>query len=218
MNIGFIFDMDGTMVDNMMVHHRAWQLKLQELGLHFSLERVRLEIHGKNEEIFMRLFGNSLTPEQRIQYAWEKEALYRQVFAKNLQLISGLPTFLETCRAQNIPLSIGTAAPPENVNFVLDTLNLRSFFKGVVDASMVQRGKPDPEVFAKAAESMELTANNVVVFEDSPTGVATALRFGCPVVVVTTTHTEAEFLKYPNILKFIQHFNDITPFSIINAL
>ena len=58
MNQVYIFDMDGTMVDNMMVHHRAWQRKLAALGLPLTLEEVRLQIHGINEEIIERLFGN----------------------------------------------------------------------------------------------------------------------------------------------------------------
>jgi HAD superfamily hydrolase (TIGR01509 family) len=216
MQFGFIFDMDGTMIDNMMVHHRAWQLKLQALGLNYTLEQVRQEIHGKNEEILKRLFGEQLNDSERARHAWEKEALYRKVFADELCLIDGVANFLAACQAQNIPLSIGTAAPPENVNFVLDNLNLHAFFKGVVDASMVTKGKPDPEVFEKAANLLQLTANQVVVFEDSPTGVATAQRFGCPAVVLTTTHEAHEFEEFENVLKFIKDFNDISPQLVIS--
>lgn len=216
MKFGFIFDMDGTMVDNMMVHHRAWQLKLQELGLNYTLEQVRQEIHGKNEEILKRLFGEQLSDSERARHAWEKEALYRKVFANELCLIDGVADFLAACQVQNIPLSIGTAAPPENVKFVLDNLDLHAFFKGAIDASMVTKGKPDPEVFEKAANLLQLSANQVVVFEDSPTGVATALHFGCPVVVVTTTHAIHEFEQFPNILQFINNFNDISPELVVS--
>lgn len=84
MKRAFIFDMDGTMVDNMMVHHRAWQRKLAALGLDLTLEEVRQSIHGINEEILGRLFGDRFSPEERHRIAWEKEAEYRDIFLSEL--------------------------------------------------------------------------------------------------------------------------------------
>ena len=80
---GIIFDLDGTMVDNMMIHHRAWQQKLKELGMVLSLSEVMLKVHGVNEEILERLFGDKFTPEQRIVFSREKEAEYRNIFKPN---------------------------------------------------------------------------------------------------------------------------------------
>ena len=79
-----MFDLDGTLVNNMMVHHRAWQRKLKELGLDYSLDRVKEEIHGVNLEILERLFGDKYTLAQRKQIAWDKEAAYREIFAEEL--------------------------------------------------------------------------------------------------------------------------------------
>ena len=90
---GIIFDLDGTMVDNMMVHHQAWQRKLSALGLDMTLEEVMDQIHGINEEIVARLFGDRFNREQRDRISWEKEFEYRQLFKENLQLISGLREF-----------------------------------------------------------------------------------------------------------------------------
>jgi beta-phosphoglucomutase len=170
MQKGFIFDMDGTMVDNMMTHHRAWQIKLRELGLDMPLEEVHRTIHGKNEEIIERLFGNRFTPEQRRQIAAEKEARYREVFLPELKLIDGLQLFLNDCLSKNIPLSIGTAAPPANVHFAMENLKLYPFFKKIIHSDDVSLGKPNPEVFAKAAAGMGIPLSNCLVFEDSPTG------------------------------------------------
>ena len=200
--------MDGTMVDNMMVHHRAWQIKLKELGLDLNLEEVRQTIHGKNDEILLRLFGDTYTQAEREQLAWEKEAAYRMVFKDSLQLISGLHAFLDLCREQGILLAIGSAAPPENVDFVLDELNIRHYFGSVVHAGLVQKGKPDPQVFSMAAAELGVAIEDCLVFEDSPVGVHTALNAGCKAVVVTTTHTPEEFAQYPNVLMFINHFED----------
>ena len=210
MQQGFIFDMDGTMVDNMMTHHRAWQMKLQELGMDMSLHEVHRTIHGKNEEIIEKLFGTRFTPEQRLQIAGEKEMRYRDVFLPELKLIEGLHKFLMDCLSQYIPLSIGTAAPPENVNFVLNNLNLHPFFKKVVNSDDVSLGKPNPEVFEKAATGMGIPLSHCLIFEDSPIGATTAHNAGCPVVVVLTTHKKEEFEHLPNVVKYINDYTEIT--------
>ena len=212
---GFIFDMDGTMVDNMMVHHRAWQLMLAELGLDLSLEEVRQTIHGKNEEILARLFGDRFSPEERRKIAWEKEARYREVFRDSLTLVKGLPEFLDKAMSLNIPMAIGTAAPAENVDFVLDTLDLRPYFRSVVHAGMVTNGKPDPQVFQMAAELAGLAIQNCLVFEDSPTGVHTSLNAGSKTAVITTTHTAPEFAVYDNVVHFFSDYEDAFVLNLI---
>lgn len=208
---GFIFDMDGTMVDNMMVHHRAWQRKLASLGLELTLEEVRLSIHGVNEEIIERLFGDRFNIDERRQIAWEKEAEYRDIFLQELSLVKGLDAFLKAAATQLIPMGIGTAAPPENVDFVLDNLNLRPFFRTVIDASKVTKGKPDPEVFLRVAAGLELPPDQCVVFEDSPTGAEAARRAGMPVIIVSTTHSADEFAHFDNVVQVITDFNGLQP-------
>jgi beta-phosphoglucomutase len=209
---GFIFDMDGTMIDNMMVHHKAWQIILAENGLDLTLEEVQRTIHGKNEEILFRLFGDKFTQKQCQKIAWEKEARYREVFKGKVQLIDGLSEFLETAHNRGIPMSIGTAAPAENVEFVMDSLQFGHYFKGVFHAGMVTKGKPDPEVFLLAAKSMQLDPTDCVVFEDSPTGVHTALNAGCDAIVVLSSHTKAEFERFPNVVAYISSFRSLGGF------
>ncbi|MEZ4982855.1 MAG: HAD hydrolase-like protein [Saprospiraceae bacterium] len=143
---GLIFDMDGTMVDNMMVHHRAWQKKLAELGLDMTIEEVKEKIHGINEEILERLFGDRFTKEDRKRIAWEKEAAYREIFKPELKLIPGLDVFLNKMKTENMPMAIGTAAPPENANFVIEELQLQDYFNGVFHAGSVSKGKPDRDI------------------------------------------------------------------------
>lgn len=216
MTRGFIFDMDGTMVDNMMVHHRAWQRKLTELGLELSLEEVRQSIHGINEEIIERLFGHRFSPEQRTQIAYDKEAEYRRIFLPELSLVSGLPQFLEAASSQQISMGIGTAAPPENVQFILDNLQLHPYFPIVIDATMVTKGKPDPEVFLRVAQAMGLKPSDCIVFEDSPTGSEAVRRAGMKAVIITTTHTPQEFEHQSHILRFISDFTHISPEELLS--
>ena len=204
-----IFDMDGTMVDNMMAHHRAWQRKLRSLGMDMELEEVRQKVHGVNEEILLRLFGDRFNDEERHYHAQDKEAEYRRVFKDELQLIDGLPDFLRAVRETGQPMGIGTAAPKENVDFVLDNLELRDFFGAVKHAGDVTKGKPDPEIYQLTAAELNLPVEECIIFEDSPTGAEAAHNAGSPVIIVTTTHKPEEFDHLPNVLAHIQDFSEL---------
>lgn len=203
---GVIFDMDGTMVDNMMVHHRAWQRKLASLGMEWTIEEVMEEIHGINEEIIERIFGDRFTPEERARIAWEKEKEYRDIYVHELQPIPGLLTFLDSLEAEDLPLAIATAAPPENVDLVLDNLHIRDRFKSIIHSKNVSKGKPDPEVYLKSAENLGVPVGDCLVIEDSVVGAQTALNAGCPTIIVTTTHSEDEFKHFPHIIMFISDY------------
>jgi len=190
-----LFDLDGTLVDNMMVHHRAWQKKLKELGLDYSLERVKEEIHGVNLEILENLFGDRFTPAEREQIAWEKEAAYREIFATDFKanIVPGALEFIRQAHEAGIPMAIGTAGPKENAVFVVENLGIGHLMGHLVHSGMVSKGKPDPEVFQQGADVLGLDLKDCIIFEDSVTGAKAANNAGCPVVVLTTTHAEPEF-------------------------
>lgn len=194
-----LFDLDGTLVNNMMVHHRAWQRKLQELGLDYSLERVKEEIHGVNLEILERLFGDKYTHEERVQIAWDKEAAYREIFAPELHdnVVAGAMAFIRQAHELGVPMAIGTAGPEENAFFVVDHLELQPYMGHIVHSGMVTNGKPDPEVYQQAADGIGVSLEECIIFEDSVTGAQAAKNAGCPVVVLTTTHVEDEFAELP---------------------
>ncbi len=206
---GIIFDMDGTMVDNMMIHHRAWQRKLKELGLDWSIEEVHQKVHGVNVEILERIFGDKYSPEERIQISQEKEIEYRRIYKPELKLIDGLPAVLDQIRDLKIPLAIGSAAPPDNVNFVLDHLDLRHYFDPILHSDSVTHGKPHPEIYEKICDQLSLTPRDCLVFEDTPTGAKAAANAGCEMIIVTTTHQEAEFSAIPGVRKFIRNYTDL---------
>jgi beta-phosphoglucomutase len=205
----FIFDMDGTMVDNMMVHHRAWQSKLEELGMPLPIEEVMHKVHGINEEILERLFGNQLTAEERTFHAYDKEARYRKLFKDSLSLVAGLDSLFEALHDHGVLLAVGSAAPPENVDFVLDNLNLRSLFSSVLHSGDVKKGKPDPEIYLKIADKLGVLPEECLVFEDSIVGAQAANNAGMPVVIIQTTHFEKEFIDL-EVKAFIKDFTEVT--------
>lgn len=203
-----IFDMDGTLINNMMVHHRAWQRKLSELGLDMSLDQVRQDVHGVNTEILERLFGDSFTPDERQRISQEKEAEYRRIFEPELELVAGAGDLIHDLHKMNVPMGIGTAAPPENVYFVMNNLGLWRYFDSVLHSEDVTEGKPHPEIYLKVAADLEVKPETCLIFEDTPTGAEAARRAGAHIIVITTTHTAEEFAGNDRILQFISDFTE----------
>lgn len=103
-------------------------------------------------------------------------------------------------------MAIGSAAIPFNINFVLDNLNIRSYFNAIVSAEDVINSKPDPETFTKGAEILGVESNQCIVFEDAPKGVEAAQNAGMKCIVLTTMHTSEEFSAYNNIIAFIEDY------------
>lgn len=206
---GIIFDMDGTLIDNMMIHHRAWQIRLAQDGHQFSLQDVIEKCHGKNIEILERLFGNDYTLAQRQQLSNEKEEIYRDLIKTELVPLPGLMEVLSYGYENEIPMGIGTAAQYKNVDITLDTLNIRNYFSAIVADTDVTLGKPNPEVFLKVADMLGIDYENALVFEDSPVGALTAQNAGMKVIIMTTTHKAHEFENYKTVIKTIKDYTEI---------
>jgi beta-phosphoglucomutase len=122
--------------------------------------------------------------------------------------LPGLPGFLEQAYRLQIPMAIASAAIPFNIDFVLDGLNIRHYFKAIVSADDVLLSKPHPETFLKAAQQMQIDPVHCLVFEDVPKGAEAALNAGMPAVVLTTTHQQDEFAHLSHILHFSNDFTD----------
>ena len=183
--LGFIFDLDGVLVDSMPVHIAAWQEYLQRMGK--NVEDIISQMHGRrNDQIFRDLAG--LTDESDIfTHGARKEALYRRMMAPKLQqyLVPGVREFLE--RTTGMPVGLASNAERANLDFVLDGAGLRRHFQVTLDGSQVERPKPHPDVYLLAAEKLGVAPSNCIVFEDSEVGVTAARASGARVVGILTS-------------------------------
>lgn len=206
----FLFDLNGTMIDDMGFHTEAWHHVLTaELGAKMTKEQVKQEMYGKNSELLIRVFGEGHFSEDEMErISIGKEKKYQEAFRPHLKLISGLDAFLEKAYRENIAMAIGSAAIPFNIDFVLDGLSIRKYFPVTVSADDVEYSKPDPETFTKGASLLGVDPSNCIVFEDNPKGVEAAIRGGMKSVVLTTMHTEEEFGGLSDILLFIKDYTD----------
>ena len=206
----FIFDLNGTMINDMDYRTLAWHSIINEdLGENYSFEFVKKEMYGKNHEVLERIFAkNRFTTEEINSLSKDKEKRYQEAYFPKLALIDGLDGFLKNAEESGISMAIGSAAIGFNIDFVLDGLNIRNHFNAIISADDVLVSKPDPETFLKAAAALNVNPADCLVFEDAPKGVESALNAGMKCIVIKTTHGVGEFDAYPNILEFIDNFND----------
>jgi beta-phosphoglucomutase len=206
----FIFDLNGTMINDMEFHISAWTHILnEELKAGMTHDQVKSQMYGKNSELFVRVFGEgNMTNQEMEHWSMEKEKRYQHAYLPHLKLISGLDTFLKKAYEAKIPMGIGSAAIPFNIDFVLDQLRIRKYFNAIVSANDVLISKPDPETFLKAARLLNTAPADCLVFEDAPKGVEASRNAGIPCVILTTLHEPDEFPVTDHVVAFIKDYND----------
>ncbi|MEQ8583277.1 MAG: HAD family phosphatase [Marinoscillum sp.] len=191
--IGLIFDMDGVIVHNNEYHYLAWQKLAKKYNVKITRKYYREKMNGRTlMELMEIIFDGELDKSQALSVGLEKEAIYRELYAEHREATKGLIPFLELARSKNIPMVVGTSAPKENVDFTLDGLDLRKYFVGVVDDSMVTKGKPEPEVYLKCAEMIKREPQKCIVFEDALSGIKAGQRAGAKVIALATSHERKE--------------------------
>jgi beta-phosphoglucomutase-like phosphatase (HAD superfamily) len=206
----FLFDLNGTMINDMPYHITAWHRILNGLGAAISMERMKEECYGKNAELIERIFPGRFTVEEKNKMSFEKESQYQKDFKPHLKLVDGLKRFLEDAYKKGIKLGIGSAAIMFNIDFVLDGLGVRKYFDAIVSADDVANSKPDPETWLKCVAKLQLQPSECIVFEDSPKGAESALNAGMKCIIITNLHKKEEFSNYKNVIGFIDDFNSIS--------
>jgi len=185
-NWGIIFDIDGTMVNNTPYHRQAWFDLCARYEIELDHRSYHEKIHARsNDKIVPNLFGPDVDEAfiRRIEH--EKESLYRETFRPVMKETPGLIALLEKLRDANIPCAAASNSPKENVNFVLDELNIRNYFQAVTYRDLVKVGKPDPELFLKAAQEMRIMPGRCLVFEDSASGFKATRAAGMRYIAIT---------------------------------
>jgi beta-phosphoglucomutase len=191
--IAALFDMDGVLVDNYRYHTDAWLQFANRYGRTITPDQYAQYINGRIAADSMPyVMQRELEAEEISSLTEEKEVIYRELYAPSLAPTNGLIPFLQDLQARTVPMAVGTSAPVSNIAFTLDGVGIRSYFSAVVDASMIHRGKPDPEIYLTAAQQLGVPPERCVVFEDAFSGIEAGLRAGMCVVGLATTHTRDE--------------------------
>lgn len=203
-----IFDMDGTLVDNISFHKHAWLLFLKKHNIILDPDQFQAQNHGNIDEMIRRFFGQDLSDDKVKELGQEKERTYRDIYRSHIKEIHGLTNFLNIMKSMNIIAALATMGDMPNINFILDELNVRPYFFSITGGHEIVKGKPDSEIFDLSLAKLNLKNTDCIVVEDSIGGVVSALNAGIRVVGITTSHTHEE-LKSKGCFYTISNFDEL---------
>lgn len=183
-----LFDLDGTITNTDPIHFRAWQEHLNPQGLTIDEAFYKTRISGKTNPVIVAEILPHLSEAAGQQLANAKEARFRELATQDITALDGLIQVLEWAQQQQLPLAVVTNAPPENAYFMLETLRLNVRFQTIVISDEIGVGKPDPAPYNIALERLGVAAEAAIAFEDSPSGIRSAVAAGIPTVGIASTH------------------------------
>jgi HAD superfamily hydrolase (TIGR01509 family) len=189
-----IFDMDGVLLDSGAHHRDAWRLLLGELGLEPAVDFWRCTIGRPAEDAVPLLLDRPVPPAEAAALARRKREHYTRLAARGMLPIAGAPAFVAALASARVPRAVGTSAPRTDVEALLEAIGVRAHFEVIVTADDVRWGKPNPEVYLRAAAGLGLPPVSCLVFEDSVVGIHAARNAGMRVIGLTTAHTARELL------------------------
>lgn len=198
---GVIFDFNGTLFLDSDKHEKAWCCYLQKLtGKQMNSEEIKKNIHGRvNEAILKAYTQRELSASEIAIMSSEKEMMYRSLCMEDqdcLKLISGAAGFLDFLQHENIPFTIATASGEENVDFYFEMLGLERWFQksNIIFDDGTFPGKPEPDIYLKAANRLNIKPEKCVVFEDAASGIQAAYAAGIEQIIAVATTFSKEYL------------------------
>jgi beta-phosphoglucomutase len=176
-----IFDLDGVIVDTAKYHYLAWKRLAEEYGFDFTEadnERLKGVSRLRSLEILLEIGGLTFAEADKEKMAAQKNEWYidyiRHMDAS--EILPGAAEYLQSLRKKGVKTALGSAS--KNAPLILERLGISELFDVVIDGNKVSRAKPDPEVFLRAADELEVPPTACVVFEDAEAGIEAALQAG----------------------------------------
>ena len=191
-----IFDLDGTLIDNNAFHLLAWKKYLKNIGIDIAEDEYRKNINGRtNKDAIEYIYKRKMTDQEAMVFALEKEAVYRDIYAPSIKPVNGLLELLDILHQLEIPMAIATSGIQVNIDFMFEHIPIKQYFKVVVNSAHIRKGKPDPEIYIKAADLLNIPTQNCLAFEDAAVGVTSAKGAGMKVIALTTTQLKEELAE-----------------------
>jgi HAD superfamily hydrolase (TIGR01509 family) len=214
----FIFDMDGTMVESMPAHARSWEAFRQRHAIDLSVDEILRRTTGRTGvECIRILMGEDVPDERALALIGQKEAIYRDIFAQEFREVAGFAKFARIAQERGLKIAVATAGDQDNLRFVLDRLDLPRAPDAEVRGDQGLPGKPEPDIFRKAAQMLGAEAAECIVFEDAPFGIEAARRAGMRAVAICSTH-KADELAGPHVLASVRDYEELMNKDFLESL
>jgi len=194
---GFIFDMDGVVIDSNPYHKIAWESFLDGQGYPYDDQTFDQMLSGRTGPTSLKLlFGDDLPEDLLEEYLEKVDGKYQGILREQEKAIpiAGVHNFIARIKNEGHRLALATSAPPLNIEMGLEKLEMTETFEIIIGKVDVSHGKPHPEVYLKAVGKLGIPKENCIVFEDSKAGIQSALAAGLPVVGIASAHSKEELL------------------------
>lgn len=189
-----LFDLDGTLVNTDPLHYKVWQDVLKDYGLEIDQTFYDTRISGRLNPLIIKDILPNLSETENYQLAEYKEARFREL-ASELKPVAGLDKILAWTEECNLKRALVTNAPPKNVELMLSVLGLTETFNPVVVAEDVGVAKPDPALYRMALNLLDIAPEQGLAFEDSPSGIRSAVGAGILTIGIASTHEPLALLS-----------------------
>ena len=183
-----LFDLDGTLADTDPIHFQTWRDLLRPYGLEVDRSFYQQHFSGRLNAAIVADLLPHLSAATGQQLSLEKEAEFRRRAAGELQPMPGLLNLMHWAEVQDLRQAVVTNAPVENARFMLEVLHLQERFSTIVLGEELPRGKPDPLPYQVALQRLNLPTQAAIAFEDSPSGIRSAVAAGILTVGIASTH------------------------------
>lgn len=204
-----LFDWDGVVIDSASQHEKSWELLAEETGHLLPPDHFLKGFGMRNEVIIPQLLQWTTDPYEIARLSARKEHWYRDLVRKGgVQALPGVEPYLRVLKKNGVPAVIASSTHRANIQLILEVLGFDEYFCGMVTSEDVGHGKPDPEVFLKAAAVVEAEPQNCIVFEDAVHGIQAGIAVGMKFVGVTTTHVSGNL---PGAHRLVDRLDELGP-------
>lgn len=187
MLVAILFDLDGTLVNSDPIHYKAWQEILRDYELEIDQAFYKKHISGRLNPVIIRDILPQLSIEAGQRLADEKEARFREL-GLQLKPLSGVSQILAWTDELGLKRAVVTNAPRLNAQFMLSVLGLTDTFPTVILGEDAVAGKPDPAPYQLALRHLGIAPESAIAFEDSPSGIRSAVGAGIRTIGIASTH------------------------------
>ena len=190
MKKGIIFDLDGTIVDSLPYHYKAWKIFFKENKVENFSKKLKDYKGGGTLDLMTAVYGNKYSRKELKIMTDDKEIIFREIYKNNVVPIMGFMDMFELIKSKNILVGLASNAIRKNVKMILSELKIYEKFDSIICGDEVRKGKPDPEMFDETVDRFNLKKEECLIFEDSVEGVSAAVNSKVDVVGITSSSSE----------------------------
>ena len=187
MKKGIIFDMDGTIVDSLPYHYKAWKIFFRENKVENFSEKLKEYKGGGTLDLMTAVYGDKYSRNDLKIMTDDKEIIFRQIYKNNVEPIKGFMKMFEFIKSKKILVGLASNAIRKNVKMILNELKIYEEFDSIICGDEVKKGKPNPEMFDETVNRFKLKKKECLIFEDSVEGVSAAVNSKVDVIGITSS-------------------------------